>query len=194
LQDLGVEAIDLRPISAPMIRYFADVTQHYDVRALRRFPEAKRYALTACFLVEAHKTILDHIVALHDQLLTKKMREATNAFEQRYRRLRRQYRRGLVKLIATGTTLLDPARSATTTLATLLEELDAAALRTAVDVCTERHRLEERGDIDALRARYPGLRRYLPAFFALPLQGEPGSEQLVQGLEVVRQLDGPTGG
>jgi hypothetical protein len=92
LQDLGVEAIDLSPISAPMIRYFADVTKHYDVRALRRFPEAKRYALTTCFLVETHKTILDHIVALHDQLLTKKMREATNAFEQHYRRLRRQYR------------------------------------------------------------------------------------------------------
>lgn len=192
LQDLGVDAIDVSPISAPMIRYFADVAQHYDVRALRRFPEAKRYALTACFLVEAHKTILDHIVALHDQLLTKKMREATNAFEQHYRRLRRQYRRGLVKLIATGNTLLDPARSAATTLGTLLEELDAAALRTAVDVCTDRHRLEERGDIDALRARYPGLRRYLPAFFALPLQGEPGSEQLVQGLEVVRQLDAGT--
>ena len=40
-------------------------------------------------LVEIHKTILDHIVALHDQLLTKKIREARNAFEQRYRRLRR---------------------------------------------------------------------------------------------------------
>jgi hypothetical protein len=155
---------------------------------LRRFPEAKRYALTACFLVEAHKTSLDHIVALHDQLLTKKRREATHAFAQHYRRLRRQDRRGLVKLIATGNTLRDPARSAVTTLGTWLEELDAAALRTAVEVCTDRHRLEERGDIDALRARDPGLRRYLPAFFALPLQGEPGSEPLVQGLEVVRQL------
>ena len=57
------------------------MTKRYDVRALRRFAPAKRYALTACFLVEAHQTILDHIVARHDQLLTKKMREAKNAFE-----------------------------------------------------------------------------------------------------------------
>jgi hypothetical protein len=28
LQDLGVEAIDVSPIRAPMIRYFADVTKH----------------------------------------------------------------------------------------------------------------------------------------------------------------------
>lgn len=74
----------------------------------------------------------------------------------------------------------------------MLEDLDATALRAAVDICTERHQLEERGEIDALRARYPGLRRSLPAFFALPFQGEPGSDALLQGLALVRQLDAGT--
>lgn len=192
LQDIGVSSLDLQGLSPAMLRYCADLAKRTDARAFRRFAPAKRYTLTACFLVESHKTILDHLVALHDQLLTKKMREAHHAFEERYRQLRRQYRRGLTKLIATGNTLLDPTRSATTTLATLLEDLDATALRAAVDICTERHQLEERGEIDALRARYPGLRRYLPAFFALPFQGEPGSDALLQGLAMVRQLDAGT--
>jgi hypothetical protein len=192
LHALGVETIDLSSLSLPLIRYFADLTQRYDVRALRRFPPAKRYTLTACFLVEVHKTILDHIVALHDQLLTKKMREAKNAFEKHYRQVRRQSRRGFLKLIATGNTLHDPARPPETTLAALLHDLDAADLRAAVAICTERHRLEERGEIDALRARYPGLRRYLPAFFALPFQGEPGTDQILAGLTLVRQLDAGT--
>ena len=74
----------------------------------------------------------------------------------------------------------------------MLEDLDATALRAAVDICTERYQLEERGEIDALRARYPGLRRYLPAFFALPFQGEPGSDALFQGLDLVRQRDAGT--
>ena len=78
LRALGVGTIDLGGISLPMIRYCADQAKRYDVHTLRRFPETKRYGLTACFLVEIHKTILDHIVALHDQLLTKKMREARN--------------------------------------------------------------------------------------------------------------------
>ena len=69
---------------------------------------------------------LDHLVALHDQLLTKKRREAHHAFAQRYQRLRRQYRRGWLKLIATGNTLLDPARSPETTLTALLQDLDAS--------------------------------------------------------------------
>jgi TnpA family transposase len=189
LRDVGVGDIDLGGISLSMIRYLADQAKRYDVHTLRRFPTPKRYGLTACFLVEIHKTILDHIVALHDQLLTKKMREARNAFEQRYRQVRRQSRRGFAKLIRTGETLLDPERSPGTTLADLLQELDEASLREAVATCAERQYLEERGGIDALRARYPGLRRYLPAFFALPFHSEPGSDALVKGLEIVQQLD-----
>ncbi len=189
LRDFGVGSIDLGGISPPMIRYLADQVKRYDVHTLRRFPEAKRYGLTACFLVEIHKTILDHIVSLHDQLLTKKIREARNAFETRYRQVRRQSRRGLAKLITTGETLLDPERSPETTLADLLQELDEASLREAVVTCAERQYLEERGEIDTLRARYPGLRRYFPAFFALPFQSEPGSDALLKGLDLVQQLD-----
>src|SRR5262247_4375284 len=74
----------------------------------------------------------------------------------------------------------------------LLQDIGAAVLREAVAVCDERQRLEERGEIDAFRARYPGLRRYLPAFFTLPFQGEPGSEAVLKGLDVVRQLDAGT--
>jgi TnpA family transposase len=189
LREFGVGTIDVGGIGLPMIRYFADQAKRYDVHTLRRFPETKRYALTACFLVEIHKTILDHIVALHDQLLTTKMREARNAFEKRYRQLRRQYRRGLAKLITTGETLLDPERPPETTLADLLHELDAPTLREAVTTCAERQYLEERGEIDALRARYAGLRRYFPAFYALPFHSEPGSDAIATGLDLVRQLD-----
>ena len=192
LRDFGVDSIDLDGISPPMMRYLADQGKRYDVHTLRRFPEAKRYSLTACFLVEIHKTILDHIVSLHDQLLTKKIREARNAFETRYRQVRRQSRRGFAKLITTGQTLLDPERAPETTLADLLHELDEASLREAVRTCAERQYLEERGAIDTLRARYPGLRRYFPAFFALPFQSEPGSDAILKGLDLVQQLDNGT--
>src|SRR5262249_31867623 len=126
---------------------------------------------------------------LHDQLLTKKSREATNAFEQHYRRVRRQSKRGFATLIAMGKTLLDPERPAETTLAALLQDIDAAVLHAVVTICDERQRLEERGEIAALRARYSGLRRYFPAFFGLPFRGEPGSEAVLAALDVVRQLD-----
>jgi hypothetical protein len=189
LREFGVGTIDLGGISLPMIRYCADQAKRYDVHTLRRFPATKRYGLTACFLVEIHKPILDHIVALHDQLLTKKMREASNAFAKRYRQVRRQSRRGFAKLITTGETLLDPERPPETTLADLLHELDAPTLREAVTTCAERQYLEDRGEIDALRGRYSGLRRYFPTFFALPCHSEPGSGAIATGRDLVRQLD-----
>lgn len=71
----------------------------------------------------------------------------------------------------------------------LLEEIDEEVLSEAVKTCDERQRLEERGEIDALRARYPGLRRYFPAFFALPFQAEPGNAAILSGLDVVRHLE-----
>jgi hypothetical protein len=95
-------------------------------------------------------------------------------------------------LIHTGETLLDPERPPEITLAALRHELGEATLRDAVATCLERQRLEERSEIDALRARYPGLGRYLPAFFALPFQGEPGSEAVLAGLALIRQLDAGT--
>jgi TnpA family transposase len=189
LHNLKVEMIDLSGVSLPMIRYLADLAKRHDAHTFRRFPQDKRYALTACFLVEIHKTILDHIASLHDQLLSQKIREATNAFEKRYRQVRRQSKKGLITLIQTGKTLLDPDRSSDTTLAMLLEEIDEEVLREAITTCDERQRLEERGEVDALRARYPGLRRYFPAFFALPFQAEPGNEAILSGLDTVRQLD-----
>ena len=37
LRDLGVSGIDLKSLSPPMVRYFADMTKRYDVYELRRF-------------------------------------------------------------------------------------------------------------------------------------------------------------
>jgi hypothetical protein len=177
LRTLGVETISLQGISPPMVRYLADLATRYDARALRRFPATKRLALTACFLVEIHKTILDHIVVLHDQLLTKKLREARHAFEERHRHLRRHYKPGLMTLMTTGKTLLDPTRSPATTLGALLHELKAQTLQEAVDICEALHQIEERGEIDALRA---------------PSRANLAVNQCWGGLDLVRQLDAGT--
>ena len=156
------------------------------------FPPAKRYTLTACFLVEVHKTILDHIVALHDQLLTKKMREAKMPLKNATARSAGSIGAGLLKLIATGETLLDPMRSPETTLAALLHELDAAELRAAVAICTERHTWKNAAKSMPC-ARYPGLTAVSPGVLRLPLpKANPAVDAIVKGLDLVRQLDAGT--
>jgi TnpA family transposase len=163
VRDLGLAQLDLSAIRPEIIEHLARLTRRYDVRVLRRFPAPRRYALVLCFLVEVEKTLLDYVVAMHDQLLTIKCREARHVYEERLRTLRRRVRPGVATLIATGQCLLHPERSPDTTLGTLLREaIDAKALQQAIEDCQAYQRLEERGYVDALHARYPPLRRYLP--------------------------------
>jgi hypothetical protein len=146
-----------------------------------------------CFLVEVQKTLLDYLVAMHDQLLTTKCREARHVYEELLRTLRRRIRPSVATLIAAGQSLLDPERSSDTTLAELFRDaIDAAALQEAVEDCQTYQRLEDRGYVDALHTRYPHLRRYLPAFYTLPFAGEPGTTALRTGLHLVMQLDAGT--
>lgn len=190
VRDLGVDQIDLSDIRPGVIEHLVLLTRHYDVRALRRFPSMQRYALVFCFLVEVQKTLLDYLVAMHDQLLTTKWREARHVYEERLRTLRRRVRPSVATLIAAGESLLHPERSPETTLAELFRDtIDAKALQEAVEDCQTYQRLEARGYVDALHARYPHLRRYLPAFYTLPFAGEPGTTALQTGLRLVTQLD-----
>src|SRR5713101_9348562 len=190
---LGLAQLDLSDLRPGLIEHLAQLTRRYDVRALRRFLAPRRYALVLCFLVEVEKTLLDYVVAMHDQLLTIKCREARHVYEERLRTLRRRVRPGVATLIATGQCLLHPDRPPDTTLAALLREaIDAKALQQAIEDCQAYQRLEERGYVDALHARYPPLRRYLPAFYTLPFVGEPGTASLQTGLQLVTQLDAGT--
>jgi TnpA family transposase len=190
---LGVDQIALSDIRPGVIEHLARLTRRYDVHTLRRFPAARRHALLLCFLVEVQKTLLDYLVAMHDQLLTTKWREARHVHEERLRTLRRRVRPSVATLIATGQSLLPPERPPETTLAELFRDtIDAKALQQAITDCQTYQQLEERGYVDALHARYPHLRRYLPAFYTLPFAGEPGTTALRRGLQLVTELDAGT--
>ena len=64
----------------------------------------------------------------------------------------------------------------------------------AAIACRAYERLEERGHLDAMLARYGTLRQYLPAFLALPFQAAAGSETLLKAIEILRALDAGTRG
>jgi hypothetical protein len=86
------------------------------------------------FLVEVQKTLLDYLVAMHDQLLSTKWREARHVYEERLRTLRRCVRSSVATLIAAGQSLPHPERSPETTLAELFRDtIDAKALQEAVE-------------------------------------------------------------
>jgi hypothetical protein len=143
-------------------------------RDLRRFSPAKRYALVTCFLVEAQRTTLDHLVEMHRQFLTGVARRSRRAVELRQKEVRQRAKRGLAIVLQAMDIILDEERPAETRLADLYRELDEKTLRDAVETCRNLNELTEYGYLDELVARHTHLERYLPRFLTLPFRAERG--------------------
>jgi len=189
LPSLGVSQIDLAGFSTPLIDHLSQLARKYDAQTLKRFAADIRHAMLACFLADAQKTILDHVIAMHDQFLTTLFRRSRNSFEQRHRDFRRRAKRGVATLLEAMEILLDSQSDGEGAFRNLYRQVEEPALRAAMEDCREFKRLEEGGYQEELRSRYSHLRRYFPAFLKLPFQGEPGSNQLLAGISLAREMN-----
>jgi TnpA family transposase len=189
LLDIGAGLDDLDP---QIIRQLGQLGRRYDAGDLRRFAKPKRDALVACYLVEARKTLIDQIVEMNDQFLIGMNRRARGSVEEQRKSLRRRARDGLHRVLGAIDELV--AADGAQTLDAFRDALGTPALVEAAIACRAYERLEERGHLDAMLARYGTLRQYLPAFFALPFKAAAGSETLLSAIEIQRTLDAGTRG
>jgi TnpA family transposase len=184
--------LDLAGLGTEFVEHFAELVRRYDVDDLRRFVPAKRHALVACFLAEARKTTLDHLVEMHREFLTGMSRRARHAVEARHRQVRQQVTKAIATVLHAMNILLDQRTPREARLEKFYEEHDEEALRAAVDTCREFHALGDYGQFDELLARHSHLKRYLPGFLTLPFCGEPGMEPLLAAIEFGRRLHSET--
>ncbi len=187
IEDLLGAGADLGDLDPRIIRQLGQLGRRYDAGDLRRFAKPKRDALVACYLVEARKTLLDQIVEMNDLFLTGMNRRARTSVEKRRKSLRRRARDGLHRVLGAVDALV--AADGAQTVTTFRDAQNPPALIEAAIACRAYERLEARGHLDAMLARYGTLRQYLPAFFALPFQAAAGSEILLRAVESLRALD-----
>jgi len=192
IEDLLGAGADLGDLDPQIIRQLGQLGRRYDAGDLRRFAKPKRDALIACYLVEARKTLLDQIVEMNDLFLTGMNRRARTSVEKRRKILRRRARDGLHRVLGTVDALV--AADDAQTVSAFRDTQNPPALIEAAIACRAYERLETRGHLDAMLARYGTLRQYLPAFFALPFQAAAGSETLLRAVESLRALDAGTRG
>lgn len=188
--DLLGDGVDLTGIDPAVVRQLGQLGRRYDAGDLRRFARPKRDALVACTLIEGRKTLLDRIVEMHDQFLTAMNRRARNAVKAREGQLRRRARAGMERVLG-GIEALAAAEGGQS-VAAFREQVDAPALVEAAAACRAFDRLEQRGHLDAMLARWGLLRQYFPAFLALPFQAAPGGETVLAAIDVLRGLEAGT--
>jgi len=190
VEELLGDVPPLGEIDPKVIRQFGQLGRRYDAGDLRRFAKPKRDVLVACYLIEARKTLLDQLVEMNDQFLTGMNRRAQNAVKAKERVLRRRARAGLERVLGAIDALAEAEGEQT--VRAFREKVNAPGLVEAAAACRAFHRLEERGHLDALLARYGTLRQYLPDFVALPFQAAIGNESLMAAIRILRELDAGT--
>lgn len=203
LSSFGCGRLNFSDLSADNAAHLAALVRRYNVWDLSRLSPNKRYALVACFLAEAHKTMLDHLVEMNGVFLTGMNRRARRALDERHKEVREHGKKGMDVILAAMDHLLDPKLARDKSLSYLYEQLNEAELREAVLNCRDLQKLHEHGLADALRARHSHLKRYLPAFLKLPFQAETGSAALLESIAIARRMhageltclpkDAPTG-
>ena len=184
---LLTELPDLSAIPQRVRRQLAQLCRRYDGHALRRFPADKRHGLLVCFLVDCRQGLLDDLVQAHDNHMTGLMRRARHAADAEAKRLRRAAAAGLLTLVDTGDAVLAGDREES--VAGLRERIGADRLRTAVMACRAVAVHDARGVVEAVIARYPDLRKSLPAFLSLPFASDTGQQHLLRALDIIRGLD-----
>jgi TnpA family transposase len=190
LQRLGIPALDLQGIEASRREHLAQLARCYDAHALRRLePAAKRQALLACFLFEAAQTLLDHVIEMNDRLLTATERIARHRFEEKYRQVRRNARRGLNTAITTLEALLNEAQPQQVSLADFLAHRGEDTVRQAIDDCRSLQTFDERGLVAEIERHYRHLRKYTPHFFRLDFVATPSAARLWQAVRLLRELN-----
>lgn len=181
LDDTGIDAIEARIVDPAFMDYLYKLARRYNAKDIKRFKENKRYSLMLCFLLETRKVLLDHLVKMHDQYILDMLRKGKQVHEKKHREFRKRQKKAIDTVLDATHLILDWPDDRSLNKVDLWQRIDEKKLLFK--------RLEERGYGDLLLACYPSLRKYFPEFLHLPFQAKPGTEPLLNSIQLIRQLD-----
>lgn len=189
LAKTGINTTKDLAIEPTFQHYLFQLAKKYSAKEIKRFNQAKRYALMICFLLETQKLLLDHLVTMHDQYITDICRRAKNEYEKKHRFLRKRQKKAVDITLKVNTILMQWAEGETLEYQTVWQQVNKDEFEASTAVLLQFQQLTERGYGDLLVGRYPTLRKYFADFIKLPFAVGTGSEPLMEAITLVRQLD-----
>ncbi len=107
IQAIGVLNIDLSWLNNNFQKTLAKRAEQYTAYRLRELQDDHRYSLLVCFLWQAYRDTLDHIIEMFDKLMTRRERYAQFELDELLKRQRTSIRSSLTMLKSLGQILLD---------------------------------------------------------------------------------------
>ncbi len=190
LLELKLDKIDTSKIPIEFQKHLFQLARYYDAWKIKRFKAEKRYSLMLAFLLESKKVILDYIIQMHDQYISGIYRECKNTHESNLKRYKRQNERAIDKIECFIDYALELTDSHKVALNKIYEKTTSKTdLQKARDDM-RKYKIESKyGYANLLQNRYNSMRRYFPEFIKLPFLAETGSQDLLNTIILIRQLD-----
>ena len=171
---------------------------------LSNFEPQRRYATLAALVMEGTATIIDEIIALHDQVLGKLFQTAKHRHQQQFQDSGKSINDQVRLYGRVGQALIEARNNGGDPFAAIESVLPWDAFATSV---TEAQKLAQPEDFDFLHRiseSYATLRRYASQFLnALTFRAAPAAKSLLDGVEALRAIyadnarkvpaDAPTG-
>jgi hypothetical protein len=104
--ETGIDEFENQALTPEFLDYLFKQAKRYSAKDLKRFADHKRYTLMICFLLETRKTLLDHLVTMHDQYVIDISRQTKNAHEKKHRELRKRQKRAIDVMLDTTVDML----------------------------------------------------------------------------------------
>lgn len=200
LNSIELDTLKFRGVGPVLLQRLASAAKAYDIWQLRRFDDAKRYALAACFLYDARQRLLDYLVEMHVQFMIEMVRLTRRRYEESHRTLRKQAQRGIASLRDLASTLIavrdkniefleEKSLHESSSLKDLFSVINMKGIAHAIEACDNFEHLEQFGFLEGLHRSYNNFRRYFRQFSRLPFKAESGNEYIIESLETLRKLD-----
>lgn len=190
LRRMGVQGIDLSSVRPDWASDLADRVRHYAVTHLGRFRAAKRRALLACFLVETFADSIDATIRAFSRVMLQMEGRVRAKLYQESGEFREAACAELLAWVKVGGLLRQSENAERTVSEAVLSKVPREEIERSVERAQELARSQQATLIQKLVLKYSFTRTFTPRFLdALEFTPGPGGEEIVRGLEVLRQMN-----
>lgn len=189
LSSMGIEKIRFQEISSEFLQKIANIVKTYDVWQIKRFDSDKKYAISACFLYETRKNILDYLVIMHSQFITTMERKSRNNWTKKLQKMKQQAKKATVILKQFAMKSLTLKQIPNSTIEELFSEIDTQKIQEAIQDSNAFERLIDFGYMEELYDQYSNFRRYFRFYVDLNFDCEPGKEYILESIKILRKLN-----
>lgn len=156
---------------------------------LSKFESSRRYATLVAMVIEAIATLTDEIIELNDKIIGKLFNAAKHKHEKEFQSSGKAINEKVRLYSKIGQALLNAKHTGSDPYKAIESILSWDAFTQSVDEAGRLAKNEDFDFIHRIAENYPTIRRYIPDFLGiLKLRAAPAAEELLQGIELLRNL------